>query len=408
MYPSQPALATPSATIAGVILALLSPATLLAQQASVALPQQATEADPATGKEEGVRLELYGRLKADASLDSALVDPGNFARWVESPDLTDNHSHFNMTVRETRLGLHVHAPPGGPAISGHVEIDFYGGGAENRNVVMLRHAHIDAAWDSGWSLIAGQFSDVISPLAPTTVNYSVAWWVGNIGYRRPQFRATKRFGSGTSGLVLTAAVTRTIGDEFAQEPGDSGVDSGRPTAQGHAAWEWRSRGRRAGIGISGHQGVEDLSDDFHESDLEYESWSLGVDVMLPLGDRWLFKGEAWTGCNLDDYLGGIGQGINLGARAGVRATGGWAAIELRPSDALLLTAGGGIDDPRDEDLVLSETLVRTLNRVLWANAIVDLGRGLSTGFELSHWRTEHGDQRPGDAWRGQVAVIFAF
>jgi len=52
--------------------------------------------------------------------------------------------------------------------------------------------------------------------------------------------------------------------------------------------------------------------------------------------------------------------------------------------------------------------VRTLNRVLWANAIVDLGRGLSTGFELSHWRTEHGDQRPGDAWRGQMALIFAF
>jgi len=357
-------------SILSLIVAFLSPA--------VALSQAATEVDPATDKEEGVRWELYGRLKADASLDSALVDPGNFARWVESPELVESHSHFNMTVRETRLGLHVHAPPGGPEISGHVEIDFYGGGAENRNVVMLRHAHIDVAWDSGWSLIAGQYSDVISPLAPTTVNYSVAWWVGNIGYRRPQFRATKRFGSGTSGLVLAGAVSRTIGDDFVREPGDSGADSGRPAVQGRAAWEWRSGGRRAGLGISGHQG------------------------------RWLFKGEAWTGSNLDDYLGGIGQGINLAARTDIHASGGWAAIEFRPSGSLLLSAGGGIDDPDDEDLILAATLVRTLNRVLWLNTIIDLGRGLSTGLEISHWHTEHGDQRPGDAVRGQAALIFSF
>lgn len=384
----------------GVIVALLTSATARAQDV--------TETDPATEQDQGVRWELYGRLKADASLDSALVDPGNFARWVESPELAENHSHFNMTVRETRLGLHVHAPPGGPTISGHVEIDFYGGGAENRNVVMLRHAHIDVVWDSGWSLIAGQYSDVISPLAPTTVNYSVAWWVGNIGYRRPQLRATKRFGSSRSALVLTGAVSRTIGDDFAQEPGDSGVDSGRPTVQGRAAWEWDSGGRRAGIGISGHQGVEDLHADFPGSGLEYASWSVGVDVLVPLADRWLFKGEAWTGANLDDYLGGIGQGINLDARTDIRARGGWASIEFRASELLLLSAGGGIDDPRDEDLASNDTLVRTLNRVFWANAIVDLGRGLSTGLEVSHWHTEHGDQRPGEALRGQAALIFNF
>ncbi len=394
-----PALARRLLTL-GLIAAFLSPA--------VALSQEVTETDPATEKDAGVRWELYGRLKADASLDSALVDPGNFARWVESPELTESHSHFNMTVRETRLGLHVHAPPGGPEISGHVEVDFYGGGAENRNVVMLRHAHIDVAWNSGWSLIAGQYSDVISPLAPTTVNYSVAWWAGNIGYRRPQFRATKRFGSGTSGLVLAGAVSRTIGDDFVREPGDSGADSGRPAVQTRAAWEWRSGDRRAGVGVSGHQGLENLHADLPQSGLEYESWSIGIDLLLPLGDRWLFKGEAWIGSNLDDYLGGIGQGINLSARTAVRATGGWGALEFRPDESLLVSVGGGIDDPDDEDLLLADTLVRTLNRVLWLNAIIDLGRGLSTGLEISHWHTEHGDQRPGDAVRGQAALIFSF
>jgi hypothetical protein len=413
--------------VAGITLALLLLATSNAsadppgqessgQETSAASEPrtQETEAEPAQIREpeavaatDEVRFRVYGRLKADASLDTSLIDPGNFARWVESPDLTAEHSHFNLTVRESRVGLDVTAPGDGPRISGHVEIDFYGGGTENRNIVQLRHAHIDVDWDD-WSLVAGQFSDVISPLVPTTVNYSVAWWAGNMGYRRPQVRITRRFGDSDGWLVLTAAVTRTIGDAFAEEPGDSGVDSGRPTLQGRAAWEWTAHGRRGGVGISGHQGSEDLRDDFGDLGREYDSWSVGGDLMLPLGERWLVKAEAWTGENLDDYLGGIGQGLNLERATGVRATGGWGSVEFRPSPRLLISAGAGVDDPDDGDLPADQVRVRTYNRALWANAIIDLGRGLSTGFELSHWRTDHGSLRNGDAFRFQAALIFLF
>lgn len=409
---------------ASVLLIALLPVTTAAapqetasaetEPAVAATSPQETEGEPAQVREhehepaeDEFRFHAYGRLKADASLDTALIDPGNFARWVESPDLTDEHSHFNMTVRESRVGLDMTAPGMGPRISGHIEIDFYGGGPENRNVVQLRHAHIDVDWER-WSLIAGQFSDVISPLVPTTVNYSVAWWVGNIGYRRPQFRVTRRFGEGDAGLVVAGAVSRTIGDDFAQEPGDSGVDSGRPSIQGRIAWEWLGGGRRGGIGISAHQGTEDLRDDFGPAGQEYDSWSVGGDLMMPVGQRWLIKAEAWTGRNLDDYLGGIGQGIDLTRQTGVRATGGWASLEFRPSTALLLSAGAGIDDPEDADLPADQVRARTYNRAIWANAIVDIGRGLSTGFEVSHWRTDHGRLRNGDAFRAQAALIFAF
>ena len=78
--------------------ALAAPEPALAQESS-ATPQQhrgqetddasaqvrEPEAIPAT---EEFQFRFYGRLKADASLDTALVDPGNFARWVESPDLS--------------------------------------------------------------------------------------------------------------------------------------------------------------------------------------------------------------------------------------------------------------------------------------------------------------------------------
>ena len=77
---------------------------------------------------------------------------------------------------------------------GRVEIDFYGGGAENKSNPMMRHAYLNLDWPKDkFSILAGQTSDVISPLFPDTLNYTVGWWVGNIGYRRPQIRLTKSY-----------------------------------------------------------------------------------------------------------------------------------------------------------------------------------------------------------------------
>ena len=39
--------------------------------------------------------------------------------------------------------------------------------------------------------MAGQNWDLMSPLLPSTVNYSVGWAGGNIGFRRMQLRADR-------------------------------------------------------------------------------------------------------------------------------------------------------------------------------------------------------------------------
>jgi hypothetical protein len=110
--------------------------------------------------------------------------------------------------------------------SGKLEIDFYGGGPENKNLPMMRHAFMKLDWPKrGFSILAGQTSDVISPLVPSTVNYSVAWWVGDIGYRRPQLRLTKAFKAGAnshyfSNWLLSARLTRGMSNPliFRGEP----------------------------------------------------------------------------------------------------------------------------------------------------------------------------------------------
>ena len=357
--------------------------------------------------DEGVRWSLYGLLKTDASVDSSPVNPGNFARWVEAADRVADHAHFNLTVRQTRLGIRATAPSGdGPDVSARLEVDFYGGGTENRNFLQLRHSYVQVQWESGWQVLAGQTSDLISPLVPRTVNYPVTWWAGNIGYRRPQVRVTRRVSVDSDrSFDLAVAASRTIGDSFSSEPGDSGVDSGRPTLQGRIGYAFGLAGRSAGIGVSGHWGEESLSADFGRTDLEFPSWSVNVDLALPLAPGLLLKAEAWRGRNLDDYLGAIGQGINLVEEHCLSARGGWASLEVDAAERLTLSAGAGLDDPDDGDL---EPGARSHNRAIWVNGFYELTNELTAALEISHWRTQYLARPTGDALRVQTALSFSF
>ena len=56
--------------------------------------------------------------------------------------------------------------------------------------MLLRHAYVEVE-NEDFRLLAGQTWDVISPLNPGMLMYSVGWEAGNIGYRRAQFRAER-------------------------------------------------------------------------------------------------------------------------------------------------------------------------------------------------------------------------
>jgi len=363
-----------------------------------------------SAEEPAIRWDPYGYIKLDVSVDSAAIEPGNYARWVADPALDHQHTHFNITARQTRLGLWILGPEDRSyQVRGRVEVDFYGGGGENKNGLLLRHAYIQIDWpEHDLRLIGGQTSDIISPLVPRTVNYTVAWWSGNIGYRRPLISLTKRFalGDGGTSVSLTGGASRTIGDDFKPtEPGDAGSDSGLPTVQGRAAVGWTMAGRAAAVGFSGHWGQEDLGRTLGLSDPELDSWSANLDVLIPLGGVAVFKAEAFTGKNLDVYFGGIGQGINLLLDTEIDASGGWAAIECDPIDNARFAVGFGLDDPDDAQLNKGE---RTLNRSIWVNAFYDFTDYLSAAAEASYWATDYKDAEDGTAFRFQASMFFNF
>jgi len=357
-------------------------------------------------------IQLYGYLKFDAAYDTSRVDNGDYAKWVERENQNDDDNQFNMTANETRLGMLINGPDNGSMkTSGRVEMDFFGPGdgiKENQGRLMMRHAYIKLDWpDDRFNIIAGQTSDVISPLFPRTVNYSVGWFVGNIGYRRPQIRLTKELSFVDGGfLKLEGALARTIGRDnpFLGGITDSGEDAGFPTFQGRASLTFDE----TTIGLSGHWGQEEYDTTLTGHNRDFNTWSLNLDYTQPICKKVEIKAELYTGENLDAYLGGIGQGVTLsGANQyeEIGSKGGWIAAGLGPWDNKRFNVGVSMDDVDRGDVNDGD---RTLNRCVFGNVYCAVNNQTDVAFELSHWRTDYRGSGDGDSLRAQMALIYKF
>jgi len=375
-------------------------------------------------------VDLYGFIKLDAAYDTSRTDMGNFARWVVSEDENDNDDQFNMTARQSRFGLRFDGPDvEGMETSGRVEIDFYEGGSENKNRLMMRHAYMQVAWpEYDISLLAGQTSDVISPLVPSTLNYTVAWWVGDIGYRRPQVRVTKGVAVATDvAAQLQLAVARTVGDDGPFGMGaDTGEDAGFPSLQGRTALTFPfPAGKKATVGVSGHWGEEEYDFDVTDNSEDLTTWSANLDATFPICDWLTLSGEVWTGENVDAYLGGIAQGVVVESDAGmyvngkgwdaaaeafvdaeeIESCGGWLALAFGPFDRWSYGVGASVDDPKNSDLPDG---ARIQNVSCWGNVRYAINEAVEVGVELSYWDTEYKNADDGDNVRAQTSFIYKF
>ncbi len=385
----------------------------------LAVPGLASETDGEAHLRSSLDLKIYGYFKLDAAYDSARTAVGDFVKWVELVPENPHDAAFSMTANQSRFGVEFAPRPATEAGSeprlktrGRIEVDFYGGGAANKSRLMLRHAYIEAVWPQrGLELIAGQTTDVISPLNPKTLNYSVAWWAGNIGYRRPQVRLTCRsdFGEGHQ-LALAVALARTIGatdSEFTSN--DAGSDSALPTLQARLGL---SLANGAAIGISGHIGQEEFDTAPDGRSETFDSWSLNLDYKQRLASHVVVQAEAFTGENLQAYLGGIGQGVNLARRQEIASSGGWFSLDFGPYERVEggsagweYHLGATIDDVDDLDVASG---ARSRNTSLFASGLYSFDRHLQMSLELSWWSTAYKDQQEPSTLRSQFSVLYRF
>jgi hypothetical protein len=344
----------------------------------------------------GAKVKPYGYIKLDASYDQSRTNDGNYVYIVMPEDEADDE--FNMTAKQTRLGLTFQEDGSEPLqVTGKMEFDFYGGGAENKPNPMLRHAFMELSY-SGFTLLAGQTSDLYAPLNPTTLNYIVLWKCGNTGYRRPQIRLAKKMVlRKRTHLTLAGSLNRAIGK------GQDGEDAAVPAAMARVALSVQLSGQEfATLGISGLIGQE-RSDVLDET---FESEAVAVDVTIPMGRKASLKGEYYMGQNMASYLGGIGQGIDSVHVEEVESSGGWIHLALELNRYAGLNVGAGLDDPElqkgDSTNVLDENLS------YFGNIIWKLHSAVSVGMEYLGTETTYADGESYQNHRGQISFLYKF
>jgi len=360
------------------------------------------------------RFKPYGYIKLDAVYDDSRTNYGNFILYVPNESAHRNDNEFNITARQTRIGIDIIAPElAAWTAQGRIEFDFYGDGSkshENKAEPMLRHAFITLTRGK-FNLIAGQTSDLISPLNPYTLNYTVGWAAGNVGYRRPQLRMTYSHPFGDRHKLTSAvAIARTAGlanEDLDLDLQNDGEDAGFPTVQARCALGTKLfTAKESVVGISGHYGEEEidwgsLTPGKHQK--RVKSWSINGDLDIPFSDRWALTGEIFAGYNLDDYFGGILQGVNADARTAVKAIGGWTQLSYQQSPSWKYNLGFGIDDPSNDDL---STGMRSRNSFYYLNTLYSLIPPLTIGLEYSYWETEYQNMSTGTDNRVQTSVIY--
>ncbi len=359
-------------------------------------------------------VQFYGYIKADAVWSDSLVTTSNYLKWVDSSSRNDKQ--FAMTARETRFGFKVTGPEfNGWTSRGQIEMDFFDGSTENKGDLYMRHAYLAISKpEKKLTVLAGQTWDVVSPLNPKTLNYSPLWWIGNIGYRRPQIRVEKGVDLGEETSLLTqVALARTMGSSITNGTGtgalttESGDDSGVPQIQGRVALTVPGPGPKpTTVGVSGHFGKEEHDYNTSGDSVKVDTWSGNLDVTLPLCEVCTVKGELHTGSNLSAMLGGIGQGVTgsgTSAARAVRSSGGWVAASLAaPNSSTAYNLGYGMEKICDRDVASGG---RTSNRCIFGNAIYSINKYIQVGAELSYARTQYLNQSDGEAFRVQCSMI---
>ena len=259
---------------------------------------------------------------------------------------------------------------------------------------------------------AGQDWETFITTIPKILNFSYLADAGALGIRRPQARLTQEIPVGDkSKLIAKIAAARTIGEDIDGGGQDDGADSGTPTAQGNLIFETPLfAGKPAKISVSGHYGCETLdasvSNKIVDVDAkDYDSWSLIGSFLLPFSDRVALQGSVWQGANLDNYFGGIGQGVNKTLDTEIAAKGGWAQLMLDPVEKINLNLGCSLDEPDEDDLNKGN---RSKNELLFANVFYKFNSAITLAFEYSNMETSYLDEEKSSNNRFQGAAICKF
>jgi hypothetical protein len=380
--------------------------TTLGLALSVALPAQAPQTTSALDWKDltksGIPIRFYGFLRMDTYYNTARMNSVVVPATVNAEGASRNDNQFHMDPRLTRFGFDITpVVVGGSTLTGKLETDFANfptGSTESRATPRIRLAYIDIEQDA-FGLRVGQDWDIVSPLYPAVNHELLMWNAGNLGDRRAQIQG--RYAPKDSTLVLKAALGLTgavNGQDLDTPTGErDGFDSGMPHLQmraGFKPFEVVDK-KPVELGVWGMYGRTE-TDTFFNGENRFDTWLGGIDLQVPLCSCLTLRGEAWTGANLGDIRGGIGQTINTTLGREIASTGGWGEIVYAHTASTKFHLGGSVDDPDNGDL---NTNNPNRNMTGYVGTVVDWESGLRNGFDVIYWETEYQGGAAGNSMR---------
>jgi hypothetical protein len=293
----------------------------------------------------------------------------------------------------TRIGINFVAPPNlvkGWDVTGKFEMDWQnaqGATPESRPLPRIRHAYLQLQRGS-YSLLLGQNWDLISPLFPSPNDDTLMWNAGNLGDRRAQIRLSYEPKDKPLRWALALGLTGAVdGKDLDNNGVRDGEDSGLPNVQVRLAWKFRN----GETGLWAHHAWERITNPV-AGQTRFTSHSIGLDWQWQLSPKWNLRGELWTGRNLSDFRGGIGQGVNA-AGSEIRSKGGWLELGWQYSPKQRLAFGYTIDDPKNADVPAGG---RTNNFAWYLHHRWRLSGNVEVAVNYLFWTTK---------WQGQATGI---
>ena len=371
----------------------------------------------------GVQLSVYGFASLTAAYNDSKSNNGNFDNTVSASDLTNkDDGGWYLTPNLTRIGLNIAGTDTSASIqaSGKIEVDFYGGGSATAPVPRLRHGYGQVTFGkTGFSVLAGQTWDVISPLITPILNAGMLTNSGDPGMRRAQLRLTESIPVAEGFVDIAAAVVRSVGiDQPYTRAGETGTDGVIPAFEGRigVALPLWVEGKKLGIGVSGHYGREEFDIDSDGATKDVPTWSVNGDLTFPIIKPLTLLGEGFYGENLAAYGAGIGRGVVTNAdnpekTEAIKAYGGWLALQYNPVQKLAFNLGAGVDKIDEESIKKVGGAKR--NRSAFVNAAYKLTPTFTVGLEYHRIETDYlnastGKTQTADLNRGQLSLNYGF
>lgn len=380
------------------------------------------------------RVRLSGIVLLNLFSTRGSVDYLDIPQIATPGSLLSSKGSFGGSFRQSQIGLEGFGPEiWGAKTSGSVKFDFAGGvpGTPNgatQGIVRLRTGVVRLDWENT-SLIAGQDSLFLSPLAPSSLAslaVPALAYAGNLWSWTPQVRIERRFALGeTSKLLLQGAVMDNVTGDVpnpdnvmnATKTPSFGERSGQPAYAVRLAWTHGLWGQPLTFGSGGYYSRQDWG--FGRT---VDGWAGTLDLALPLGRVVEFDGEFYRGRAVGGLAGGIGQtALWHGSLAdpltqvyGLDSMGGWAQLKVKVTRKLELNGAFGQDNPFAGELRNLGGNVGFYNAILSRN-LTPLGNviyrpksNLVTSVEYRYLRTYQLDRLPNTAHQVDLSLGYIF